>query len=79
MLDKTTKRIRDSAKPQRPWALASRRVVTPSGTRAAAVLIAGETIVDVTEPSDVPGSYPRRRRGRSGGLARPRRYSRAHQ
>ena len=31
------------------WALCSRRVVTPSGIRAAAVVIAGETIVDVID------------------------------
>jgi allantoinase len=36
------------------WALMSRRVVTPSGTRAAAVLIAGESIVDVMEPDQLP-------------------------
>ena len=40
-----------------PWALISQRVVTPSAIRAAAVLIAGETIVDVTEPADVSASY----------------------
>ena len=38
------------------WALISRRVVTPSGIRAAAVLIAGESIVDVVEPDQLPAA-----------------------
>jgi allantoinase len=39
------------------WALVSRRVITPSGIRAAAVLIEGERIVAVSEAADVPASY----------------------
>jgi dihydroorotase-like cyclic amidohydrolase len=38
------------------WALRSRRVVTPSGLRAAAVVVAGEAIVDVVAPEGVPSS-----------------------
>lgn len=34
--------------------LVSRRVVTPDGERPAAVVVAGERIVDVVEPADVP-------------------------
>ena len=40
------------------WALSSRRVVTPAGIRAAAVVVAGETIVDVVAPEALPGSCP---------------------
>ncbi len=36
------------------WALSSRRVVTPSGLRTAAVAISGETIVDVVAPNHFP-------------------------
>jgi allantoinase len=39
-----------------PWALVSRRVVTPSGIRAAAVVVSGETIVDVVAPTDLSDS-----------------------
>ena len=56
MLDKTLKE-RETGDAQGPWTLLSRRVVTPSGARAAAVLIADETIVDVTEPARVPPSF----------------------
>jgi allantoinase len=35
------------------WAVRSRRVVTPSGIRAAAVVIAGESIVDVADPEEL--------------------------
>ena len=38
------------------WAMVSRRVVTPSGVRAAAVLVDGETIAEVTDPSNLPAS-----------------------
>ena len=55
MLDKMTNEA-ETDHGQDPWALVSRRVVTPSGIRAAAVLIAGETIVDVIEPAEVPAS-----------------------
>jgi allantoinase len=43
---------------QETWALVSRNVVTPSGTRAAAVLISGATIVDVIERAKLPASCP---------------------
>ncbi len=56
MLDRTPNEA-ETDHGQDPWALMSRRVVTPSGIRAAAVLIAGETIVDVIEPAAVPASY----------------------
>jgi allantoinase len=36
------------------WALSSRRVVTPNGILAAAVVISGETILDVVEPGALP-------------------------
>ena len=39
------------------WALCSRRVVTAVGTRAAMIMIAGETIVDVTDIRRQPDSY----------------------
>ena len=71
MLDKTMNEA-ETDQGQDPWALVSRRVVTPSGIRAAAVLIAGETIVDVIEPEQVAGVLSRRGRGRSGRLAGPR-------
>jgi allantoinase len=37
------------------WALLSGRVVTPSGIRAAAVIVSGQTIIDVVPPEEVPG------------------------
>jgi len=40
------------------WALSSRRVVTPSGLRAAAVVVSGEMIVDVVAPESLPASCP---------------------
>ncbi len=40
------------------WALRSRRVVTPSGLRAAAVVVSGETIVDVAAPESLHQSLP---------------------
>ncbi len=46
-----------------PWALISERVVTRSAIRAAAVLITGETILDVIEPAQVPASYRTRDAG----------------
>ncbi len=55
MLDKITNEG-GSDESQDMWALTSRRVVTPSGIRAAAVLIAGETIVDLIDPAEVPAS-----------------------
>ena len=55
MLDKMPNEA-ETDRGQGPWALVSQRVVTPSGIRAAAVLIAGETIVDVIEPAEVPAS-----------------------
>ena len=54
MLDKMTNEA-ETDQSQGMWALRSRRVVTPSGIRAAAVLIAGETIVDVIEPGGSAG------------------------
>ena len=45
--------------PIRPvWALRSRRVVTPTGVRDAAVIIAGEKIVAVVAPGDIPSDCP---------------------
>ena len=41
------------------WALISRRVVTPSGLRRAAVVVSGETIVDVVAPESLPASCRR--------------------
>jgi allantoinase len=38
------------------WALIGQRVVTPAGIRPAAVLIAGETIIDVIDRADLPAS-----------------------
>ncbi len=38
------------------WALLSRRVVTPAGVRAAAVVVCGATIVDVVAPGELPNS-----------------------
>ena len=40
------------------WALVSRRVATPAGLREAAVLVAGDTIVDVIAPVSLPESCP---------------------
>jgi allantoinase len=40
------------------WALRSRRVVTPTGVRDAAIIIAGEKIVDVVAPGDIPDTCP---------------------
>ena len=37
-----------------PWALVSRRVVTPTGIRAAAVVVSGPTIIDVVAPEEIP-------------------------
>ncbi len=41
---------------QELWAIVSRRAVTPSGLRAAAVVVSGETIVDVVAPEALPAS-----------------------
>lgn len=50
MLDATRNDAR--SQPHRgPWALVSRRVVTREGTRAAAILISGETVLDVIDRS----------------------------
>jgi allantoinase len=38
---------------QNIWALTSRRVITPSGTRPATIVISGETIVDVLSPDEL--------------------------
>jgi allantoinase len=40
------------------WVLQSRRVVTPSGVREAAVIIRGETIEAVTVPGSVDAAWP---------------------
>jgi allantoinase len=40
------------------WAIRSRRVVTPSGVRDAAVIVSGEKIVAVVAPGDVPAGCP---------------------
>jgi allantoinase len=56
MLDRMLKEA-ETDHGQGPWALVSRRVVTPSGTRAAAVLIAAATIEGVIDPAEVPASY----------------------
>ena len=47
----------ETAQDTQRWALRSRRVVTPAGIRAAVVLIAGETIVGVKEPDELPAGY----------------------
>jgi allantoinase len=44
--------------PQGIWAIRSRRVVTPSGVRHAAVVIDGQTIVDVVAPDALPAGCP---------------------
>jgi allantoinase len=56
MLD-STREDSDSTDENSPWSLRSQRVVTRSGMRAAAVLIAGEQIVGVVEPAAVPADY----------------------
>jgi allantoinase len=48
--------LRPSSSPV--WALRSRRVVTPSGVREAAVLVAGEKILAVVPPGGVPVDCP---------------------
>jgi allantoinase len=40
------------------WALRGKRVVTPAGLRAAAVLVRGEKIVAVVAPGEVPADCP---------------------
>jgi allantoinase len=40
------------------FALSSRRVLTPAGLRPAAVLVDGERIVAVVEPTAIPGRFP---------------------
>jgi allantoinase len=39
-----------------PWALRSRRVVTPTGLRDGAVLVQGSTILGLTAPGEIPPS-----------------------
>jgi allantoinase len=56
MLDGTLTEA-ESDQGQGRWALVSRRVITRSGSRAGAVLIAGETITGVIDPAEVPASY----------------------
>jgi allantoinase len=41
-----------------PWALRGDFVITPEGSRSAAVLVHGETIAAVVEPDQVPAGYP---------------------
>jgi allantoinase len=55
MLDRMLKET-ETDHGQGPWALSSQRVVTPSRTRAAAVLIEGGTIKGVIEPAELPAS-----------------------
>jgi allantoinase len=55
MIENKTNETRSDQRPD-VWALLSRRVVTPSGIRAAAVLIAAETIVDVIDQAEVPSA-----------------------
>ncbi len=55
MLEEATNNV-ESAPGRDLWALVSRRVVTPAGIRAAAVVVSGETIVDVVAPEEIPGS-----------------------
>jgi allantoinase len=43
---------------QKLWALSSRRVVTPSGLRSSAIVISGETIVELAAPDSLPASVP---------------------
>ncbi len=40
------------------WALVSRRVAVGSVLSEAAIMISGETIVDVVDPADVPAGCP---------------------
>jgi allantoinase len=56
MLDETPNDT-DNDQARAPWALMSQRVVTPAGIRAAAVVIAGETIIDVIDREELPASY----------------------
>ncbi len=55
MLERSTNNV-ESAPGRDLWALVSRRVVTPAGLHAAAVVVSGETIVDVVAPEEIPGS-----------------------
>ena len=48
----------DGLPPPPVWALRSRRVVTPSGVREAAVIVGGEKILDVVAPGDIPANCP---------------------
>jgi allantoinase len=55
MLDETPNDTEDD-QARAPWALVSQRVVTPAGFRAAAVVIAGKTIIDVIDKAELPAS-----------------------
>ena len=46
----------EGEKSRETWALCSRRIVTAVGTRSAMIVIAGETIVDVTDIRRQPDS-----------------------
>jgi allantoinase len=48
----------DKTPPPPIWALRSRRVVTPTGVRDAAIIIAGEKIIDVVAPGEIPETCP---------------------